>query len=216
MTLRAKQLLIFAVVVTLASMAAPMLAAAQTAPDWTRKAEIVGNVGHGRLASGDSEWASGVDLGVTASLRPLSGSLNGLGFEVRAAWLNDSGARNAQVSSDLSASLVAVDLAYYFLGRSRIQPYLLGGFSYVNADYTYRCVDCVFTPEPVTGRLVSRGVVESLESGSKSGFNFGGGVTIALRRYFSVRPEILLTDTTAGSGYNWGWMQLQVGLGMRF
>jgi hypothetical protein len=55
--------------------------------------------------------------------------------------------------------------------------------------------------------LISRGVQEWHDQGSKGGVAAGGGVKIALHRHFAMRSEFLLTDTTPGSGYNWSWVQ---------
>jgi hypothetical protein len=32
----------------------------------------------------------------------------------------------------------------------------------------------------------------------------------------AIRADLLITDTTPGTGYNWGWLQPQVGLAARF
>jgi opacity protein-like surface antigen len=178
--------------------------------------EVFGNLANGRLYHGDSLWGSGPDWGVGAEVRPLSGWLDRLGFEIQVIRLKDIGSRNSQVSHGLSATLVVADARYHFRGRSRIQPYLFGGLGHISADYTYSCTDCVFDRDPVTNRLVSRGVQEWRDTGSKNGFAFGAGLKMAVRRHVSIRPELLLADTTPGSGYNWGWVQVQIGLGVRF
>jgi opacity protein-like surface antigen len=183
---------------------------------WTYTVEVVGNVAHGRLYLGDNLWGSGTDWGVGAEVRPLSGWLDRLGFEIQVVRLEDSGSLGSQVSHRLSATLVVADARYHFRGHARVQPYLFGGLGHVSADYTYSCTDCVFDRDPATGGLVSRGVQESRDKGSKNGFAFGAGLELAARRHVSIRPELLFADTTPGSGYNWGWVQMQIGLGVRF
>lgn len=178
--------------------------------------EVVGNVANGRLHLGDSLWGSGGDWGVGAELRPLSGWLDRLGFEIQVVRLHDTESPSSQVSQRLNATLVVADARYHFRGHARIQPYLFAGLGHVSADYTYSCTDCVFDRDPVTNVLTSRGVQESRDKGSKNGFAFGTGLELAVRRHVSIRPELLLADTTPGSGYNWSWVQVQIGLGVRF
>lgn len=93
---------------------------------------------------------------------------------------------------------------------------MFGGLGHVSADYTYSCVDCVFDVDPMTGKLVSRGIQTFHDTGSKSGVSYGAGLQVAIQRHVSIRPELLLADTTPGSGYNWTWVQVQIGLGVRF
>jgi opacity protein-like surface antigen len=193
----------------------PLAAQGSSAPAWTYAAEVVGNVAKGRLSLGDSLWGSGPAWGVGAEVRPRSRWLNRIGFGVQLARLKDVGA-SGHVSHDLSATLVIADARYHFRGHSRIQPYIFGGIGHISADYTYRCSDCVFDRDPVTTALVSRGEQEWRDTGSKFGVAYGAGVTVAVRRHLSVRPELLVVDTTPGSGYNWAWVQVQIGLGVRF
>ena len=63
---------------------------------------------------------------------------------------------------------------------------------------------------------MSRGVSEWNSVGSKMGVTLGGGVKIAINRHLSVRPELLLVDTTPGSGWTWAWFRLQIGMGVHF
>ena len=93
---------------------------------------------------------------------------------------------------------------------------MFGGLGHVTVDYTHRCTACVFDLDPVTGNLVSRGLTESRTQGSKTGVTFGAGLKIALARHLSIRPELLFVDSTPGSGANWGWLRLQIGLGVHF
>jgi opacity protein-like surface antigen len=194
----------------------PLAAQSRPAPAWAYTVEAHGGVGNGRLYLGDSLWGSGPDWSVGAGVRPFSGWSDRLGFDVLWVRLKDSGSSGSQVSHRLSASLVAANVVYHFRGRTRIQPYLFGGLGHLNADYTYRCVDCVFDPDPVTGMPVSRGVEDWRDKGSKTGFTYGGGVKVAVQRQLSIRPQLLLADTTPGSGYNWTWVQAEIGLGVHF
>jgi len=191
-------------------------ASAQPVSPWTYTFEVFGNVGYGRLVSGDNEWGKGGDYGFAVGLRPLAGGLQGLGFEVQASWLAGSHAAGSQASNEVNANLFAANVLYHFRGRTRVQPYIVGGLGVLHVNYTQRCVDCVFDWDPATGEWVSRGVSEWQERGTKAGFTFGGGAKIAIQRHLSIRPEFLLTDTTAGSGYNWGLLQWRVGVGVHF
>ena len=111
---------------------------------------------------------------------------------------------------------MATNLLYHFRGHTRVQPYAFGGVGFVNADHTYRCVDCVFSPDPVTGTLVSNGVSEWRDETNKAGFTYGGGVKIGVHRHLSIRSEFLAADTTPGAGANLGWLQVQVGMSVLF
>jgi len=59
-------------------------------------------------------------------------------------------------------------------------------------------------------------LMESRSEGSKAGVVFGAGLKMAVHRRLSIRPELLLVDTTPGSGWNWEWVRLQIGLGVHF
>lgn len=103
---------------------------------------------------------------------------------------------DSEVSHDLSATLVVANVLYRFRDHARIQPYVFGGLGHVSADYTYRCVDCVFSLDPIAGEWVSRGVQESRSTGSRTGFTYGAGLKIAVQRFLSIRAELLLANTT--------------------
>jgi opacity protein-like surface antigen len=122
----------------------------------------------------------------------------------------------ARSSQDLSARLVMGNVLFHFRNGEKTQPFVFGGVGHVSVDYTSRCTDCVFDVDPVTGKLVSRGVTESHTQAGKTGLTFGAGLKIAPIKYLSVRPELLLVDTTPGSGPNWGWLRIQIGLGVHF
>lgn len=208
---------VFALVALLIA-AAPTSLAAQDQPGapWTYTVEMLGTVGSGRLNHGDSRWGSGPDWGVGAEFRPQSGWADRLGFEIQVVRLTDNESSGSQVSQRLRATLVVADVRYHFRRHARLQPYLLGGLGHVRADYTHSCTDCVFDRDPVTNLLVSRGREEWRDTVRKNGLALGAGLTMAVRRHLSIRPELLLADTTTGSGYNLGWVQMQIGLGVRF
>jgi len=94
---------------------------------------------------------------------------------------------NTGVSQVVDSRLVMVNALYHFRSDTRVQPYVYGGVGHVSVDYTSRCFDCIFDQDPVTGKLVSRGVSEWNSVGSKMGVTMGGGVKIAINRHLSVR-----------------------------
>jgi hypothetical protein len=199
-------------------LAAPPLAAQSGAPDpnSSHKVEAIGILGAARMSHGDDRWGGGADWGIAAAVRPFSSWADRLGFELSWMRLDDSGSPGPQVSQRLSANVVAADVAYHFGSHHTVQPYLFGGLGRIRAGYTYRCVDCVFRSDPVTGALVSTGVEESRNQGSKVGFRIGGGANVIIQRHLLIRPRLLITDTTPGSGYNWSWAQADIGLGVVF
>jgi opacity protein-like surface antigen len=187
------------------------------APEWQYKVEVFGNVANGRFYWGDQLWGSGVDYGVGAGVRPFSGGFHRLGFEVQAAQLKDSGSfGSTQAPYRFSATSVMVNVLYHFRNGAEFQPFVFGGLGQVRADYAYQCVDCVFDPDPVTGKLVSRGVEEIRAKGTNAGVTYGAGLKIAVHPHLSIRSELLVVNTTPGSGWNWGWVRLQTGLGAHF
>jgi opacity protein-like surface antigen len=185
----------------------------QTAP-WHYRVELFGNAGAGRLNHGSRNWGRGADYGFGIGVRPFSGALNGLGFEVQTAKLTDEKG-SAVLSSSLDTRFVAVNALYHFRGRTRFQPYLLGGYGRITADYYTRCTECVFDVDPVTGALTPR-LVEERTRAAKAGVTFGAGMKIAVHRRFSIRPELFLLDTTPGTGWNFGRFRFQVGAGLHF
>jgi opacity protein-like surface antigen len=121
----------------------------------------------------------------------------------------------ALYSSELTVHVAAATAVYHFRGRSRAQPYLLGGLAIIRPDYTTRCDECVFDVDPATGALIPRPMRERVRA-AKAGVALGGGVKIALHRRISLRPELFAADTTAGTGWNFNWLRVGIGLGLHF
>lgn len=216
MNLRKQQLPVLVAAMLSIAGVIPLAAEAQRVPDWTYKVDVSGNLGNGQFWWGDTELGDGLDVGVAVGFRPFSGWAQRLGLEFQAAWLEDSDAPSDQLTTTLSANLLAGAVLYHFRPRTRVQPYLLGGIGRLAADSTHRCVDCVFDWDPVTGEWVSRGVVESRDKSSAAAFTVGAGARFAIQRHLWVRPEVLLASTAFGSSYEWSWMRVQVGLGVHF
>ena len=80
-------------------------------------------------------------------------------------------------------------------------------------DYSSHCGNCVFEEDPVTGQLVPRSQDWRTQA-SKAGISLGGGLKIAVHDHLSIRPELFIMDTTAGSGWNWNWVRLRIGIGL--
>ncbi len=190
------------------------LAGQDLAAGWMYRFEVFGEVARGTFYNGDSNWGNGLDLGGGIGFRPFSGKLRGLGFELRAARLSDEKAMGPG-SAVLASRFVSADALYHFRGRTRFQPYVLGGLGFVNAHYTGTCNQCVFNLDPVTHQLTP--IPQEWETrASKAGLTLGFGLKIAAHRHISVRPEILFLNTTPGSGWNWAWLRAQVGVGWHF
>jgi hypothetical protein len=185
------------------------------APATAHRFEIFGTIGHGLLFHGDSLWGSGLAWGGGAGVRPLPGWFDRIGFECGVARLEDQTARG-NFAQWLQASLVTTTVQYHFRGDTRVQPFVSGGLGYVSADHTQECTECAFDLDPLTGRRTSRGGLRWRSHGTKFGIAAGAGVKVALRRHLAIRADLLITDTTPGTGYNWGWLQPQVGLAARF
>ncbi|MBZ5582341.1 MAG: porin family protein [Acidobacteriia bacterium] len=190
------------------------LPAQDLADGWMYRIEVFGEIAHGSLYNGDSSWGKGVDFGGGAGVRPFSGRLRGLGFELRAGRLSDESAAGPS-SSRLASHFIAADALYHFRGRTRVQPYVLGGLGIVNAHYTRTCSACVFNMDPVTKQLTPIPYQSDVQD-SKAGLTIGFGLKLAVHRHVSIRPEVLFVDTTPGKGPNWGWLRVQAGVGRHF
>jgi opacity protein-like surface antigen len=192
----------------------PMHAQNRQQEAWKYKVELLGDVAHGWFYHGDHILGDGLDYGGGVGIRPFSGRLNGLGFEARTSHLSDSGSSPA-ISSSLDSRLIAINALYHFRSGKNVQPFVLAGIGHVKKEDSYSCTECVYMPDPVTGELVS--IPQYYHSKeSKTGIVLGGGMKIALHRHLSIRPEIILADTTPGSGPNWTWFRCQIGVGVHF
>ena len=107
------------------------------------------------------------------------------------------------------------NVLYHFRSGTRFQPYVLAGIGHVKVDYKTQCVNCIYNVDPVTGQLVPAPSEWSVRD-SKTGLSLGGGLKISINRHLSIRPELLVVDTTPGSGWNWLWLRPQIGLGVHF
>jgi len=201
------------------SLAAPRLNAQSSDPgvaggDWNYRVELFGDVAHGRFYSGSHKWGSGLDVGAGAGVRPFSGRLRGLGFEARFARVGeDQGDPGARATS-LDATMIAANALYHFQGRTRVQPYVLGGIGVAMVNYSSVCNICVYTGPPSQGGVAIPQHSETKTN--KAGLNLGAGIKIAITRRLSVRPEISVLNTTPGSGWNFEWVRFQMGLGFHF
>ncbi len=192
----------------------PMHAQNRQQEDWKYKVELFGDVAHGWFCHGDHRLGDGLDYGGGVGIRPLSGRLKGLGFEARILHLTDSESSRA-ISSSLDSRLIAMNVLYHFRSGKNVQPFVLAGIGNVKAENNYSCTECVYMPDPATGELVS--IPQYYHSKeSKTGIVLGGGIKIALHRHLSIRPEVILADTTPGSGPNWSWIRMQIGVGVHF
>ena len=194
----------------------PLSAQEDQVQPWRYRVEFSGNIAQGRFYNGDHLWSKGLDYGGGVGVRPFSGRLRGLGLELELAHLSQGELKSAGTSQKLDSRLLMGNVLYHFRSGARTQPYVFGGAGHVRVDYSHRCVDCVFDEDPITGKLVSRGVSDWRTQAGKTGVTLGAGLKIAVQRHLSVQPELLFVDTTGGSGWNWGWVRLQIGLGLHF
>jgi opacity protein-like surface antigen len=179
---------------------------------WNYKVELFGDIAHSGFYNGDHKWGSGRDFGGGAGVRPFAGRLRGLGFEVRTGSVaEDDTAR----TTTLDARFVAANALYHFRGRTRVQPYVLGGIGVVRAHRFRFCGNCVATKDPVTGALTPLPYTEDIRA-TKQGVTAGAGIKVAVHRRVSIRPELFFVDTTPGRGWNWAWVRFQLGVGFHF
>jgi len=165
---------------------------------WVYRGEIFGSLGWGALYHGNHHEFSGLNTAAAIGVRPFDDTLSGLGFEARFAYLNSNEETNSNV-------LIFSGCAVYHFGKSKIQPYVLGGFGVLRGERTV-----IIKYGSGTEILYEERYQDAL---NKIGFEFGGGVKIALTPHLALRPEFRLLDTTPGAGYNLGVPQVNCGLG---
>ncbi len=170
---------------------------------WNYRGEVLGQVGWGRFYHGDHQIGSGTEWGGGLGVKPFSGKLRRLGFEVQANRLDLAYERGTNVN-DGQATAVVGSVLYHF-SDSAIQPYVAGGLGVLKANYT----------QVIKGGAVLGSTEDYVETvnAEKMLLNIGGGIKARLVRGLAIRPEIRLYDTTIGKGYNWASIRLSVGLG---
>ncbi len=165
---------------------------------WAYRGEIFGSFGWAALYHGKHREFSGLDAAAGVGVRPFTGALSGLGFETRLSYLGS----NVETSSSI---VIFSGSALYHFGRSRVQPYLFGGVGALRGERTV-------IVQIGSGREIFD-EERYQEDWNKIGFEFGGGVKVALTRNLALRPEFRLLDTTPGKGYNLGVPQVNIALG---
>ncbi len=203
-------------ILLLAAWPAHTLAAQDRPPDaWQYRVEIIGNIGAGSFYHGDDQWGTGLDYGGGFGVRPLSGWLRRLGFEFQMARLNATNEVPGFTFENLDARMLMGNVLYHFRSGTRFQPYMLAGIAHMRVDYRARCETCLYNLDPVTGQSIPVPSEWGVRD-SKTGIGLGGGLKVAINRHLWIRPELLVVDTTAGSGWNWLWLKSQIGLGVHF
>jgi opacity protein-like surface antigen len=207
-------------------LAAPLWAQDSPVKDWPYRVEVFGSINRGGLYNGGTLWGSGPEYGGGIGVRPFSGWLKRIGFEFEGSQLSKSSARtattaiqnqtlNVAISQKLDSRLLQGNVLYHFRSGTRIQPFASIGIGHLKANYSRNCSSCVFDVEPGTGKLIPR-QLESEYEGSKTGIAIGAGLKFAINRHLSIRSQVQLMDTTAGSGINLSWLRFQLGLGVHF
>ena len=175
--------------------------------EWLYKGEIMGGVGFGRFYHGDDVLGNGLDLTAGFGVRPFSGALRGVGFEVQFdhfSFLNDWG---NGYSYDGDVRLVSGNALYHF-GRAGVQGYLVGGIGVLMADYTFA--------NPYTRDLLNDPNYMERSSPTKMALNVGAGLKIRVAKNLSLRPDFRVFDTTIGKGFNGSHLRLSMGLSYHF
>jgi len=177
--------------------------------EWKYTGEIVGSIGHGRFYHGDDHLGNGLDWGVGFGVRPFSGRLRGLGFEVMVNGLKFKNAWGGDYTYEYKGDMrVITGNALYHFGRSRAQFYLVGGIGALWADYTYR--------NGYMNTIINDPDYVATLGATKMAINFGAGVKARIVSGLAIRPEIRFYDTTIGTGYNWTHMRLSIGVAWHF
>ncbi len=170
---------------------------------WNYRGEVLGSVGWGGFYHGDNRIGSGTEWGGSFGVKPFSGKLRRLGFEVQANRLGLAYERGTNLN-DGQATAVVGNVLYHF-SDSPVQPYVAGGLGVLKANYTQ-----VIKGGAVLGETED---YVSTVNADKMLLNIGAGIKARLVRGLAIRPEIRFYDTTAGTGYNWSSIRLSVGLG---
>lgn len=196
---------------------APAATLAQPAAPPAPRAMVVGHVGFAGAGSGKTVTGDGLELGATASVRPFAGARRVALEAGFAAFRDPRDTTRPDYSDEMSAQLFVARALYTFRREDgRARPYVVGGLAVIHINYESQCVDCVFDVDPFTGRLISRGTVTERIDDTKAGFTLGTGVDIRVTRAVTLRPEWSSSSTTPGSGWNWGWAAVRLGVGYRF
>jgi opacity protein-like surface antigen len=109
------------------------------------------------------------------------------------------GAAREGVSSQRAGSITAA----YFFGEGRVQPYLVGGISFLSSK------------EARSSSVIRQNVLELSDyqlSGTGTGMTAGAGFRASAGRHFSIRPEIRFSDGTARSSLNLSQWRLSLGV----
>jgi opacity protein-like surface antigen len=104
--------------------------------------------------------------------------------------------------SGLGSATAGSITAAYFFGEGRVQPYLLGGVSIMNAK------------QHTSISIVHKDYVEFRENAWSStgiGPTFGAGLRASINRYLSIRPEVRFSDGTSLSSLNLSQWRISVG-----
>jgi opacity protein-like surface antigen len=203
-------------VLLLATWPARTMTAQEKPPDsWQYRVEVNANIGAGSFYHGEARWGSGLEYGGGLGVRPFRGWLRRLGFELQMTRHNTTTEVPGYKSEKLDSRMIMGNVLYHFRSGSRIQPYVLAGIGRMKVDYAVRCVSCLFTVDPITGQSIPI-PSEYFVRDTKTGIGLGGGVKFAITRHISIRPELVVVDTTLGSGWNWNWLKSQVGIGFHF
>ena len=147
---------------------------------WVYRGEVFGSFGWAALYHGKHHEFSGVNAAAGVGVRPFDGALSGLGFEARFAYLNS----NEETNSNI---LIFSGCAVYHFGRSKVQPYVLGGFGVLRGERTV-----IIKYGSGTEILYEECYQDALNN---IGFEFGGGVKIALTPHLALPPSPIFSST---------------------
>jgi hypothetical protein len=138
--------------------------------DNTYRGSIFGGSGYGRFYEDEGSLGSGMTYRVGAEWRPLRRA----GFEAELFGTRFNRGDSFHVDGDTQFILAN---ATWYLSRSRIQPYIKGGFGAFRTRYN------VSWP----------GVAPNQVSRNGAAVNFGAGIRFFVNRHWSVNPDFRVT-----------------------
>ncbi len=175
--------------------------------EWTYKGEVFAGIGVSRFYHGNNHLGNGTDWTAGFGVRPFTGALRGLGFQVSASGFNFNREWSDGYSNQGNVLAVTADALYHF-GKSSTQFYLMGGAGTFRADYQ--------SINPYTRELLNNPSYVEKHKATQLAISLGAGVKARITSKLSIRPEIRFLNTAAGSGHNWENLLLSIGVGYHF
>jgi hypothetical protein len=188
-----RSVLLVASLLVVIALPRPARAQASRPHELTREAFVTFGGGHVFRPEGRS-FGTGLDLGGGLG---VSGARLGVEFNVNhlsefAQLVSPCAFPGCQGSSLSSATLASANVLYYVAG-TRVRPYVTGGAGGLWSRGTHSVVTGVGN----IGHIPVLTIVEDHDA--SVALNVGGGVRIAVGKWFSLRPEVRFHDSTSSS-----------------